>query len=1071
MPGSLASSSPPLRGVTRHESTRSDSSAASNTSQSSAAGNKKVSFNKAVRVKKYPRPKKNEPTLYDDDNDSRLINGDANDLNNSIPGSPGKRFWFKVYRNKHRQAPDPNEFRKKQVIYYGNDRDVDNDNAIGCRDDIISYHPNPSVLNYPPPVLTSDCGTQTPNRKTENSSRTALLGNEFTPLHPSQMPSDPPSVQRNHVKKIVHRFNEEAVLQRQRSSEGEHSPPVSPPGSPRQHSTPKHIPIPPPPPPPIPPAYERSKAASTEGLFSSKFKRNPIVNGVKVMFGMGQLKKNEKSEQNSYKNYENLHSSQRNGIHENKISNGTAHHYKKGPYRTEIVISDGSETEVKTPYPSYEKFHYGEHRNGHNEIVKRNDKLDFNRFDTGDHYDDDYDYRYFDDDADRNRKSKYRVETWDSGNQLVFDTTDVNTATAKTDKGEFTSTVGEKHQLWKNNKRVILYEENSPTITRRKAKSHSDLSHTTESKHSQEDKLDKGVSTDELFIRKGDKKETLTKKQKDSWLKHFKSSTKDKGIQCNKIPTDEPEELYGFGRYKIIRPRNGVVTAFSNVPLLDKTKSHNHTISNQTNGYSSKDSAIYSQIDKSKKKKNTEKEKKKSFFSEESRIGGLFKSRSEPLYIGPPPKSQQQNYQDEIDDIFYEDRGERKIKTSKRSFGFRLNTGKDDDTRDSYKNSYGEEDWYNVDGDVEAVERQKRKGHSHRDIAEVRQELAEPEVSDTSSLSNGENRRNAGAVMREVDYKKKEISYENVPRSENEPNHHPSSGSGLWYRDADEDYRREMAQSEVSYPAGNSVGSDRFYTIDRREKVSKKLPPPSPRAYTLDRRHLKSKDKQKTVPNTSGVKILVNGKEIREKSSGKKQKNRVNIREDPSSVQSDPLYFRGGLAAAYQARQRAAVRRSNSTTSGISNKYRSNSPNIRRIQGSSEISAASSESDSGRHRRPLVMYIPGISHPEKSSDNDDRVSGASIARSQSMMTSARPSRVSRRSNQKSQKGSKMDLYRNGDIYEEDEIMPLASDRRKPPKVPAEYKKHNDIKRRHSMPKDTKFSWLKWRIRGKPSREP
>lgn len=1045
MPGSLLlTSTPTLRGVTRNESTRSDSSAASNTSQSSVAGNKKVSFNKAVRVKKYPRPKKSGSSIFDRDND------DGVNVNGETPGSPGKRFWFKVYKNKHRQNPDPSEFRRKnEVIYYGNDI---HDGRNGYTDDVISYHPNPSVLNYP--ALTSECGTQTPSKKSDSSSRTALLGNEYTPLHPSQMPSDPPPVKRNYVKKIVNRFNEEAVLQRQRSNEGDPipSPPDSPPGSPRLHSTPKHIPIPPPPPPPIPPpGYETNRSLPQEGLFSSnKFKKNPIVNGVKVMFGMGQLKKGDKND-----SYNNNH----------VMPNGNAKSHNKDLYKTEIVISDGSETDVKTPYPPNDKFLYGDY-DDNKMVAKRNGKFDVSR-QNGFQEDDGYGY-YYQDGEDNNRRSKYHVEAWDSGNQLLFDTTDLNTATSKTDKGEFMSTVGEKHQLWRNNKRIIVYEEPSPTIIRRKAKSQSDLTNSNE-KYPYEDKLDKGVSTDELFTRKPDKKDTLNSKQKDSWLRHFKSSTKDKGIQCSKIPIDEPEELYGFGRYKIIRPRNGVVSAFSNVPTLDKSKQSDQTLSNHDDINNSKDSVIYSQIDKSKKKKNNEKDKKKpGLFSDEGKIGGLFKSRSEPLYIGPPPKSQQ-HIDDELEDNYFEDKGERVVKTSKKSFGFKLHTGKEG----SSKHSYEEHDWYNIDGDVEANQRQNRRNRNHRDIAEVRQEIAFEEETDASSLSNGEHKRNgggAGSVIREVDYKKREISYENVPRSDGENHTEQAVGGGLWYRDADEDYRREMAQSEVSYPAGNSVGSDRFYTVDRREKTSKKLPPPSPRAYTLDRRHLKSKDKQKQVPNTSGVKILVNGKEIKDKHSSKKSKKR----EDPSSVQSDPLYVRGGLAAAYQARQRAAVRRSNSTASGLSSKYRGgSSPNIRRIvAGSSEISAASSESESGKTRRPLVMYIPGISHPDKASEKEDRVS-STIARSHSMMTPSRPPRMVKRLNQKSHKSSKSDHYRNGDIYEEDEIMPLASDynKKKPPKVPSDSRKQSDIKRRHSMPKDTKFSWLKWRIRGKPSREP
>lgn len=1058
MPASLLfASSPSLRGVTRNESTRSDSSAASNTSQSSATGNKKVSFNKAVRVKKYPRTpsKKNESnTLYEDANGSSPPD--------EIPGSSGKRFWFKVYKNKHRQSPDPNEFRRKNnVIYYGND--INGNNGYHHYDDEISYHPNPSVLNYP--VFTSECGTQTPGKKSASeSSRTALLGNEFTPLHPSQMPSDPPEVRRNHVKKIVNRFNEEAVLQRQRSFEVDAdesgSPQMSPPGSPRHYSTPNsYIPIPPPPPPP--PMYSSYSTMNLppqpEGLFA-KTKKAPVVNGVKVMFGMDENKTDEKNSLSSYNDFQ----------ERKHVSNGVLKS-RQYPYKTELLLSDGSETDVRSPYRSHDSFLYGDEPS--NALVKRNGNTNVTNGNGWNNQEGGYEYN-FEDEEEPGRRSKYHVEAWDSGNQLVFDTTDEQTATRQTDEGQFTSTVGEKHQLWRNNKRVIVYEQPSPTIIRRKAKSQSDLRN-AEIKYTPDEKLDKGISTDELFVRKPEIKDTLTRKNKESFLRHFRSSTKDKGIQCNKVPLDEPEELYGFGKYKIIKPRNGIVTAYSNVPKLDKTRHKDNTSSNQIDGSNGKDSSvIYSQIDKSKKKKNYDKEKKKSIFSEEGKIGGLFKARSEPLYLGPPPKSHSQVEDgfDERGDRF-DERGDRTIKTSKKSFGFRLGgySKKDDRGR---RSPYHDEDWYNIDGEVEASERQKRRGRNHRDIAEVRQEIAEEEISDTSSLSNGEHKKNgggAGSVMREVDYKKREISYENVPRSDGEKNGHTNVSSGMWYRDADEDYRREMAQSEVSYPAGNSVGSDRFYTVDRKEKANKKLPPPSPRAYTMDRRHLKTNEKPKSVQNTSGVKILVNGKEVKDKSSMKKSSSRK--RDDPSSVQSDPLCVRGGLAAAYQARQRNAVRRSNSSVSGLSSRYSGSSPNIRRIV-SSDMSADGSESESSRHRRPLVMYIPGVSHTEKSPENHDRVS-SSIARSQSMLSPTRPPRVVKKSNQRSHKGSKVDIYRNGDIYEEDEIMPLASEvnRKKPPKVPSDSKKYKDIKRSHSMPKDTKFSWLKWKIRGKPSREP
>ncbi|GFY61311.1 uncharacterized protein TNIN_446881 [Trichonephila inaurata madagascariensis] len=471
-----------LFGGGSHRATRSDSSAASNTSQSSATGNKKVSFNKAVRVKKYPRPKKGDAGPYDEShetNGSSGVNG-----TDEIPGSPGKRFWFKVYKNKHRQSPDLNEFRpKNNVIYYGND--VGGDTNGYHHDDVISYHPNPSVLNYP--VFTSECGTQTPSRKSDSSSRTALLGNEFTPLHPSQMPSDPPEVRKNYVKKIVNRFNEEAVLQRQLSFEDQPgSPQMSPPGSPRQHSTPKHIPIPPPPPPPTN-SYKYSPTnlpPQPEGLFTTpRSKKNHIVNGVKVMFGIDDHK-NEVDDHHAF-HRESPVSKNRDKSHDDINSkSGT------GSYRTEIVLTDGSETEVKSPYPPHDTFLFGDEPS--HALVKRNGGLDISRGRDNRHDGNGY---YYEEGDDPNRRGKYHIEAWDTG-------------------------------------------------------------------------------------------------------------------------------------------------------------------------------VIYSQVDKTKKKKNGEKEKKKHLFSEDGRIGSLFKSRSEPLYIGPPPKNHQQ-LEDEIEeDGYYEDKGERMVKKNQKVFFF-----------------------------------------------------------------------------------------------------------------------------------------------------------------------------------------------------------------------------------------------------------------------------------------------------------------------------------------------------------------------------------------------------------------
>lgn len=1041
MPGSLLSRSR----VARHESTRSDRSDASAYSNASQNSAKKVSFNKSVRVKKYPKTKR---SLFGNGDISSNGAGHMNGLSNEHPStSPEKRFWFKVYKNRHRQAPDPKEFQS-DVIYYG---------PTSNSYDDVSYHPNPSSsVHYSLPSFTSESGTQTPGKYSGESQ------NQTAPLHPSQMPTEPPTVRRNHVKKIVNRFNEEAVLQRQRSPDGDRSPPKSPPTSPRTYpaATPQEIP----PPPPEPPTTERNAF--------SKFKKSPIVNGVKVIFGMAPLKKKDK--------VNHTHETNTEDTRVKKDVNGDIKN-RSGFYKS--LRSDESDLEDRDEgYSTTNRKSSEVVRSGDKFIVPTEKEGEKDSYYFNGYYDD-----YYDDDENENRRNKIHVETWDSGNQLLFDTSDVNAFSEKTEGGEFLKTVGEKHQLWRNNKRIIVYEEppSPPTKpSRRKAKSQNDLSIHEDQFISEKSHFDRVKSSEELS------KDDSVRKEKDSTMKQWKTTTKDKGVQCSKVPkTDKnwSSDDVSSGKYKIIRPRNGVVSAYSHVPSLEKStctkedKIPSSQIDGLTTNSPSADrrsgSAIYSQVDKSKKKKGG--------FKKINEVpGGLFKCRSEPLYIGPPPKNPPQ--ETETDDfhtsIYYENNPERKIKTSKRSFGFHLKSSKEspDDRNRVSKDDYREENWYDVDDDVKAVELQKRRGADHHDISEVRQELAEDEEEglsdDISSLNNGRGDV-AASVMREVDYKKREISYENVYRPEGDTtnHHHPEDdvGSGLWYRDADEDYRKEMAQSEVSYPAGNHVGSDRFYTLGRSENASKRtVSMPSPRAYTLDRRHLK--EKHKKVPNTSGVKILVNGKEVGEKGTIKKtkghRKGKISA-EDPSSVQSDPMYVRGGLAAAYQARQRAAVRRSNSSITG--NVYRSSpsrlSPNIpRRGHASSEASGASSESESARLRRPLVMYIPGISHPEKEAEEGDRNSSVNVARSQSMMTTTRPPRIIPKSSgaRRSHRNSK---HKTEDIFEEedDEVMPLARESKRK----SGHKKQSDIRRRHSMPKDTKFSWLKWRIKGKPSREP
>lgn len=752
--------------IRRSDSQRSDSSTDSR---------KKVSFNRAVKVKKYSRPGKHSQIITD---------------------SPEKKFWFKVYKNRHHQEPD-----------------------------LVKE--------------TREFNANIPTLDPSDDS-----------LHPSQMPAETPHVRKDHVKHIVNLFNQEVVL-KSPSDESEHqNRPLDPPTDYNSHNGQNTL---------------------------SKQKKNPLVNGVKVMFGMNSLRKKTKDDVRK-KNVINLKKN-RNSNNKSKLND------QKGPHKTNIIIPDTKKTsEVDSSYHRY------------------NGKISENGYSMSTH-------SYHPDPT---------TVTWDSG-KLVMDSNYSENSMESSQEGKFYKGAEQRHRVWKQDK-VTHYEEPSFNM-RKKTLSENNLSGNKRIFHTQ--RLDH--SDEELNQSKYSLKNEVIKE--------------DKAIQCDEFWDEsdswDSETQSDAESCRIIRSKNGFVSAFSDVPSLESYEKNN---------------VIYSQVDKSKKKKS----------------------------LRPPLATPSDITLDDTrakEDSYKRHTKENKIKTTKRSFGFKLKNGFRDDVYDIPI----EKDWYDVDDDLQEIERQKKSEES----------------SDADTAPN--------SVIREVDYKKREISYENVPRKEGPKNDQITKDRNLWFHKVDDDYRRDMVFNEGTIePSYSSLGR-----ITKNNKSDLE----TNHTQTLDRYNKRNNQ----VP--SNVKIMVNGKALKDKDINQQ-------------------CVRGGLAASYQARQKA-LRRSNSNSGGVFSQPLQSRLSPNRGGSSAASGISSSDSETSRRHKPLVLYIPGVGHPDHSINEDDRSSGANVARTQSMLSSSKPAKYRSRTKNNRHSGSEK----------------------------------SDLSRSNTMPKDVKFPWFKWKIKAKPSREP
>ncbi|KAK8762147.1 hypothetical protein V5799_026586 [Amblyomma americanum] len=288
--------------------------------------------------------------------------------------------------------------------------------------------------------------------------------------------------------------------------------------------------------------------------------------------------------------------------------------------------------------------------------------------------------------------------------------------------------------------------------------------------------------------------------------------------------------------------------------------------------------------------------------------------------------------------------------------------------------------------------------------------------SDTSSITSepgvlGHDGSRPGSVLKAYDSKKRELSYENVPArvSDNERSRTGSpttSTSGVWVRDIDKDYRRGMADADVTVPSSGYVFT---YTATLGGDRS-------------------SKKKTSSSPDTSPA--------LLETGSLSRTHRRRSPSRGPRSVSSDQTSVRGGLAAAYQARQaRAAASSSNGRVSKSSSPRGPRShtsptgPPPGLVSGSAAGSVAGSvTSEPAYQRDTVVLYIPAVSHHTTPSEDSLRVS-----RSQSVLHKDKSSRSGGSKSHKSKASSS-----------------------RPKRAASE----SDIRRTKSIPKGAKFPWLR-----------
>lgn len=620
-------------------------------------------------------------------------------------------------------------------------------------------------------------------------------------------------------------------------------------------------------------------------------------------------------------------------------------------------------------------------------------------------------------------ESEQNVETWDDGDKLISDVSESITSTSRYPDSQLFQTLEKRQQTWLHDKVTRLYKDTSLKPARRRVKSYDDI---LKNENKQRKTFYKEISNEELLQNSPERITPDNRAEK---------STKEIGIQCNKesIRNSFP---HGTGKIsKIIRPSGSYLFAFSNVPIPEEKK--RVSCENKL-----PDCAIYSQVDKTKKSKH---------------------KTTTVLPIGNEVSSQKGSL--------------RQVRSKNQSFGFKLNTGfhVEDDEKKPGNNETGsnEKEWFEENTDIP-----------------LKNQWIYQDVSKEMNNFSRKNGTMLSSLLRDVDSRNREINYENVPHSERNLSRDGTGVIDVCFQEANEDYRQEM----FSLPTNVR---EKEYSNVRQYSDNQK--------YQTDRRLQNDNIWIKMGGMDDGDNNIIQ----REKSNsgsllGLSENNK------PSSVQSEPSYVRGGLAAAYKARQRAALRKhtsllnrhhsavtsssaasvtSSSDSDSVRNHaytlvtdqmdsevprsrthiktnktYESNSPNSKHskkiyhednprhkqrkngLESSQHQNRNKNDSRTTYHK--TIYYENSPHYPYGATDDEDRL------RAQLNTVHHEENRLVHR---------KLQVIANDESGAEeagDILSPLKSSRKQNELISDDESNHNDLQRRHSMPRDAKLRWFK-----------
>ena len=1021
MPSSLLATSSggqPRRNLHRSDSNRSDRSDISAFS-SEGGSSKKVSFNKAVRVKKYSTPPISPIDI------------------------PENKFWFKVYKT-HQYKSDLSDSTATQF-------DAPEE-ELSDKVKAAKARPLSTIQESGDSISLSS--TPEMNRKTYDKSYNNFQKDKYIHLNDNQF----------HL----------------RCSANQNSP--------TSCSKSDQIVL-------YEPEIDYPQEPSSSSQKQSK--KNSIVNGVKVIFGMnptipkkGKTPIKMERNQSVHENHSQIKSIENDSYKSSNLYSAPSRNANLTNYKSHEINRKSDISDLNVSNDPYKRYNEPANMpNAKNQIVKYNGRDDSDRHELALRSDSEEEYDPIKD---------MSIEVWESGPMLIADRTDFQKSLSEMPgEGRIYSSREEGSQLWKTKTRRRHvetvpkekkedHEERKRKSNRASSKSPTNLKsieykkdyHKKPDSITDDEKIVSAAELDDIFLNKNSR-------NNDVFSDSYVPLVRDVGIQCNRKKSSRHLTPTRDTSYRVIKSsNNGFVSAYSDVPtlkgnLIDQTNSK-HLIPNGGRTHSRND-VIYSQIDKSKKRLN----KSSSELSDRGTPQNEIVKYCNHNEFSSLPRDRRSLSPSRYQDSVYSTNTNRTIKNKTKGYGFNVSTGlhgpeinlPDSPRLKRYADVKRTEYYYDSPDTT-------RRSISNLDPKDYRKEVKEEIIEETISISNAssddmtqqhtdiEEILAPKSIIREYDHKKKELSYENVSPNQrqmiNRSAYHGATvhGGGLWYRDIDEDYRRGMAQSEVSYPAANEPT---FLTLSRFESKSKKpenrdFSPPPRQAFTLDRKYLNEKKKQTAKQDN---KLLFNG-------IGKDKQERFSSRSD-ANLTSPNQDYRGGLATAYKVRQdkrSSSLNRMNRLEDKFTYNNDLSARNANRLGSAGNSAHSSSDSDTHANKKnyfihdrdPIVMYIPAISHHDRRADSD-QLSGI-----------LRPSSIasSKRSN-KSKKASKL-TSASSDITaikprtshnfgpsssrnHEEELDQISELRDTKTLGRKKKESKTGLNRRHSIPKDTKFPWL------------